>query len=495
MHNMFVFIGADPATHWLKDCGVLLDRNGFVRTGPSLAAGRTRNECPAADALESDVFGVFAVGDVRCGSVKRVGGAIGEGAAVVRGTALLPSGYTGCTAVRPREAEHLRKALRAKRVACGGGPIEKADGKIDARYEHEPASRHAAGLTLLDCLVVALASCKVCDWRTAMKQSLHCRVVALTEFWGVLDRLCQERQLKIAAISGASSGAFNAAVYLYGLASGGAEGAREALETFWTNVAKQALWSGNPFIGASFFGAFRNIDNHPLSIWIEQLAPIISPYNLPFLANSLEPVARTVMKDPEKLKHPEPAVFFDLVDVVNGRREIVTQPNITIPSLLASACLPTSSRAIRIGRGLYWDGGYMGNPALAPLVRLARDNEGVRDILMVTVNPFRRTDLMPPQSGMDIQDRLNEIIFNSSLVLEINGIHTVNNLLRQCTEQPPLRAHDNRPLREILFHRISDDGYMRMLGYVSKVNPSLLFLEEKLVTTAERRPRLGCERA
>ena len=296
--------------------------------------------------------------------------------------------------------------------------------------------------------------------------------------WGVLDRLCQERHLKISAISGASSGAFNAAVYLYGLASGGAKGAREALEDFWTNVAKQALWSGNPFIGASFFGAFRNIDNHPLAIWIEQLAPIISPYNLPFLTNSLEPVARAVMKDPEKLKHPEPAVFFDLVDVVNGRREIVTQPNITIPSLLASACLPTSSRAIRIGRGLYWEGGYMGNPALAPLVRLARDNEGARDILMVTVNPFRRTDLMPPQSASDIQDRLNEIIFNSSLVLEINGIHTVNNLLRQWTEQPPLRANDNRPLREILFHRISDDGYMRRLGYVSKANPSLLFLEE-----------------
>jgi predicted acylesterase/phospholipase RssA len=74
--------------------------------------------------------------------------------------------------------------------------------------------------------------------------------------WGVLDRLCQERHLKISAISGASSGAFNAAVYLYGLASGGAKGAREALEDFWTNVAKQALWSGNPFIGASFLAHF-----------------------------------------------------------------------------------------------------------------------------------------------------------------------------------------------------------------------------------------------
>jgi thioredoxin reductase (NADPH) len=83
IRNVFLFIGADPATQWLKDCGVLLDRNGFVRTGPSLApdelAMNTRNRMP----LESNILGVFAVGDVRCGSVKRVGGAIGEGAAVV----------------------------------------------------------------------------------------------------------------------------------------------------------------------------------------------------------------------------------------------------------------------------------------------------------------------------------------------------------------------------------------------------------------------------
>jgi thioredoxin reductase (NADPH) len=83
IRNVFLFIGADPATQWLKDCGVLFDRNGFVRTGPSLApdelAMNTRNRMP----LESNILGVFAVGDVRCGSVKRVGGAIGEGAAVV----------------------------------------------------------------------------------------------------------------------------------------------------------------------------------------------------------------------------------------------------------------------------------------------------------------------------------------------------------------------------------------------------------------------------
>ena len=72
IRNVFLFLGADPATEWLKGCGVAFDDKGFVRTG---AGGRLP--------LETSVPGVFAIGDVRSGSVKRVGGAIGEGAAVV----------------------------------------------------------------------------------------------------------------------------------------------------------------------------------------------------------------------------------------------------------------------------------------------------------------------------------------------------------------------------------------------------------------------------
>jgi thioredoxin reductase (NADPH) len=76
IHNLFLFVGADPATNWLGDCGVNLDRGGFVVTGVP-AEGRVVQN------LETSVSGVFAVGDVRSGSVKRVGGAIGEGAQVV----------------------------------------------------------------------------------------------------------------------------------------------------------------------------------------------------------------------------------------------------------------------------------------------------------------------------------------------------------------------------------------------------------------------------
>jgi thioredoxin reductase (NADPH) len=79
IRNLFLFVGADPATGWLKGCGVMVDRGGFVVTG----APCSRGEGQPASALETSVPGVFAVGDVRSGSVKRVGGAIGEGAQVV----------------------------------------------------------------------------------------------------------------------------------------------------------------------------------------------------------------------------------------------------------------------------------------------------------------------------------------------------------------------------------------------------------------------------
>jgi thioredoxin reductase (NADPH) len=79
IRNLFLFVGADPATGWLDGCGVTLDRGGFVVTGAQSELNQGR---PVA-LLETSVPGVFAVGDVRSGSVKRVGGAIGEGAQVV----------------------------------------------------------------------------------------------------------------------------------------------------------------------------------------------------------------------------------------------------------------------------------------------------------------------------------------------------------------------------------------------------------------------------
>jgi thioredoxin reductase (NADPH) len=73
-----LFIGADPNAEWLANC-LAVDAKGFVITGASFADNATR----APQELETSVPGVFAIGDVRASSTKRVGAAIGEGAAVV----------------------------------------------------------------------------------------------------------------------------------------------------------------------------------------------------------------------------------------------------------------------------------------------------------------------------------------------------------------------------------------------------------------------------
>jgi len=88
VRRIFLFVGADPNTGWLADCGVKVNDKGFVCTGSDLSPeeyvrspkqARDRSPLP----LETTVSGVFAIGDVRAGSTKRVAAAVGDGAAVV----------------------------------------------------------------------------------------------------------------------------------------------------------------------------------------------------------------------------------------------------------------------------------------------------------------------------------------------------------------------------------------------------------------------------
>ena len=78
VRHMFLFIGAEPNTGWLASSGISLDRNGFALTGADCGA-----DCGADGALQTSRPGVFAIRDVRSGSVKRVATGVGEGAQVV----------------------------------------------------------------------------------------------------------------------------------------------------------------------------------------------------------------------------------------------------------------------------------------------------------------------------------------------------------------------------------------------------------------------------
>jgi thioredoxin reductase (NADPH) len=81
LRHLFLFIGADPNASWLNGC-VAVDQKGFVITGASRAREARANSRPVLP-LETSLPGIFAIGDVRAGSTKRVAAAVGEGAAVV----------------------------------------------------------------------------------------------------------------------------------------------------------------------------------------------------------------------------------------------------------------------------------------------------------------------------------------------------------------------------------------------------------------------------
>ena len=291
--------------------------------------------------------------------------------------------------------------------------------------------------------------------------------------WGVLDRLLEEverEKIEIKAISGASAGAINAAVTASGLAEGGAALARVRLREFWRRLSDAGARAGNALFGFGEPGPFGwNIDWSPAAIMIEAAGLVVSPYTNPFYSDTLAPLLEQSFPADalERLNHGAgPRVFLSAVNVGTNERKIFSQPHVTIDTLRASACLPAEFQAVTIDGQAYWDGGYLGNPALKPLVRIADD------LLLVMVNPLRRTD-MPPRSARAILDRLNEITFNASVLLELNAIATINEILREAEAQ---NIGLKTRYRRIHLHVIRDDAFMAGLGVVSKSSTSWTLL-------------------
>jgi NTE family protein len=291
--------------------------------------------------------------------------------------------------------------------------------------------------------------------------------------WGVLDRLLQEvaaDRLRFSAISGTSAGALNAALTVSGLVQGGADVARQKLEDFWRSLSRRGFFGGNClFFGEPGpFGGF-NINFSPIAITLEAAGLVVSPYTNPFYSDVLAPLVEQAFPPADLAAlnaAGTPRLFVTAVDVASNGRTIFTQPDISTAALRASACLPTDFKAVTIDGVPYWDGGYLGNPSLSPLL------DHAQDLLLVLVNAFHR-DGMPPRSAPAILDRLNEITFNASVVLEVNAIEAINSLLAELAQQDLPYVGRFRPIR---LHTIRDDTFVERLGFVSKSSTSWIFL-------------------
>lgn len=284
--------------------------------------------------------------------------------------------------------------------------------------------------------------------------------------WGVLERLLDDERIAIEGISATSSGALNAVALADGLAESGRAGAKRTLARLWSRINEFAAFS--PLQPTAFDRAFgnRSLDFSPAFVVFDLLTRMLSPYQYnPLNFNPLRAVLTDVVDFARLRRQTAIKLFLSATNVRTGKIRIFDNSELGVDAVLASGCLPFLFQAVEIDGESYWDGGYMGNPALFPLI-YGCDS---RDIVVIHINPIERADV--PYTASDILNRLNEISFNSSLMREMRAVAFVTRLI-----DDGLVAGD--ALRRTFIHAIEAEEHMRALGVLSKLNPEWDFLLE-----------------
>ncbi len=238
--------------------------------------------------------------------------------------------------------------------------------------------------------------------------------------WGVLDYLLEDGRLKIEAISGTSAGALNAAVMASHYVKGDIEQARGALESLWRSMSAHGVFSPYNYSGVS---PWANQWANALS-WFQSFFST-SPYqNTLFTTHFLERLLKQHV-DFEQLDYDCSGMrlFVSATNVLTNRLHIFSNEELSIDVFLASSCLPKIHRAVEIDGDFFWDGGFMGNPVLEPLVK----DGGANDIVVVQVNPLHIPEV--PKSPMEIAERMETIGFNATLSREIRHVAHIEKLI------------------------------------------------------------------
>lgn len=283
--------------------------------------------------------------------------------------------------------------------------------------------------------------------------------------WGVLDRLLEDESIDLIGVTGTSAGAMNAVVLADGLVQGDRALARRKLRQFWEKIGAMPGFASllGPLSGEA--AAQLRLEYTPAFLWWDAISRNLSPYDLnPLKFNPLQaPLAELVdfeaLRKQDKIK-----VFIGATNVRTARRKVFTGTEVTLDSVLASACLPNLFPAVEIDGEAYWDGGYTGNPAIVALTRTLPEC----DLILVRVDPI--THEKPPRSVREIDDRVREIGFNSTFWLEMSGLAMIQ---KMAEEGHLVRTR----FGNVHFHAIEASSDMERLPSSSKLNTHKAFLE------------------
>ncbi|MEC5397469.1 patatin-like phospholipase family protein [Uliginosibacterium sp. H1] len=285
--------------------------------------------------------------------------------------------------------------------------------------------------------------------------------------WGILDGLLEDDRLDFEAITATSAGSMNAVIVAQGLREGGPPRARELLDGFWGRIADiGSMYSPiRPFMWELPFGREWEVDGTFSYRIFEAMTRMFSPYQLnPRNFHPLRDLLEETVNFDLLRDDKGPKVFLSATNVNTGRVRVFRNEELTLDVVAASACLPFLFHAVEIDGQHYWDGGYLGNPALFPLNR----HTVTPDLIIVHLNPLTRERL--PRTPHEIFDRINEVSFNSSLLAELRHIAHIQRMLDLGWIKE--EAH----VKRMYIHAIRADDALSEYSIGSKLSPDRRFL-------------------
>jgi len=283
--------------------------------------------------------------------------------------------------------------------------------------------------------------------------------------WGVLDKFFEDDRIWVDNISGTSAGAMNTVVAAHGMHEGGAEGARAKLREYWKAVSDAARYSPIQRSPWARLQGDWSLESSPGFMMMNMMQRMASPYNLnPFDYDPLRDIVEEIVDFDRVHRVTDMGVYLSATNVETGRVKIFPREEITLDATMASACLPYIHKSVEIDGVPHWDGGFMGNPPLLPFY----SGDDSADILIVQINPIVRRGT--PKTASDIQNRMNEITFNSSMLHELRSIHMLQSLVESGHLDPSV-------VRKLNLHIVHGCDRMIHLDASSKLNAEWEFLE------------------
>jgi NTE family protein len=228
-------------------------------------------------------------------------------------------------------------------------------------------------------------------------------------------------------------------------------------------IAPSLIDQANPDFG---------LDHSPGYVFVDMISRFMSPYQLnPFDINPMRDLLNEVV-DFERVRTQKVVkLFLCATTVRTGKVAVFGTSEITAEHVLASACLPFVMRAPVINGEAYWDGGFMGNPAIFPVIYGCNS----QDVLLIHLTPTERPDL--PTNSRAILNRMQEISFNSSLMREMRAVAFVTQLIDEGKLANGKRMY---------MHLIEAEDIIRDLAGSSKMNAGWKFLKHLFDLGRER---------